>query len=158
MVTTPPPMVLTRVKPRASVMVTMEPKVAAPPPTVLTMVTPAALVLVTRVRTVLAATLPPLDEAFVEPEVAANDAGEAPPAAGVEDECKVLATKTLVETATVVVLLPAGADVSVVAVAGPTGAGATLLDPVLVTALTGDATAGTAVVVEGEVIVEGGRC
>ena len=54
------------------------------------------------------------------------------------------------------VVLPAGADVSVVAVAGPTGAGATLLDPVLVTALTGVETAGTAVLVEGELIVEGG--
>ena len=57
-------MVLTMVKPRASVLVTTEPKVAAPPPTVLTIVTPAALVLVTIEP---AAMLLPPDEACVEP-------------------------------------------------------------------------------------------
>ena len=176
MVTTPPPMVLTMVRPRASVLVTTEPKLAAPPPTVLTMVTPAALVLVTRVAG--AAELP-LDEACVEPWGAPEDAGdevaddaETPPVAlldavlpvglddpPAEDRAEVLVTTTVTageDAITVVVLLmmPA-ADVWVVAVAGPTGAGATLIDVVSVNTLTGEDTVATmVVVVEGGLIVE----
>ena len=178
MVTTPPPMVLTMVKPRASVLVTTEPKVAAPPPTVLTWVTPAALVFVTTETEV---GVPPLDETCVEaPEDAWDDApedAETPPAAALDDAVpaaaldapaddgdKVLVTKTVVggvDPVTVVVLpmTPAAEDVSVVAVAGPTGAGATLLDAVLVTTLTGeDTVVATTVLVEGGMLVEEGTC
>lgn len=64
-----------------------------------------------------------------------------------------------VDAITVVVLpmTPAGSDVDV-AVAGPTGAGATLLATDLVTTLTGEDTAATTVVVEGALIVEEGVC
>lgn len=73
-----------------------------------------------------------------------------------------LVTKTVVgglDAITVLVLpmTPAGADV-VVAVAGPTGAGATLFDAVLVTALTGEDTVAPTVVVERALIVEEGAC
>lgn len=90
MVTTPPPMVLTMVKPRASVLVTTEPKLAAPPLTVLTIVTPAASVLV---MTEPATRVPPLDEACVEPgdapedacDNAPEDAETTPPPAALDD-------------------------------------------------------------------------
>ena len=71
-------------------------------------------------------------------------------------------TKTVVggvDAITVVVLpmTPAGAEV-VVAVAGPTGAGATLLATDLVSTLTGEDTVATTAVVEGALIVEERVC
>lgn len=75
-VATPPPTVLTNVTPAALVVVRTEPKVATPPPTMLTNVTPAALVLVTTEPTAML--LPP-DEPCVEPCDAAEDAWDGVP-------------------------------------------------------------------------------
>ena len=135
MVTTPPPIVLTMVSPAASVLVTTEPA-------------RAALLEGEDADTGPAAALDGGPAAaFDDGPAAAFDDGR--PA---EDEAIVLVTTTVVgglDAVTAVMLTLTGtAVVSVVALCGGTGAGATSLGTVSVTALTDEDTAATAGVVE----------